>query len=157
MSHFETISTILEINAAWKDSLYLTFDIDWAHDEVLKDTIDLVESADVAATWFATHDSLMLERLRANEKFELGIHPNFNFLLDGDARNGSSAQEVIAHCKSIVPEATVVRSHSMTQSSGLLNLFKEVGVTHDVNHFVPYFIGVSLKPWRLWNGMIRVP
>src|SRR5688572_22770431 len=77
--------------ASWRDRIFLTIDIDWASDEVIADTAALVEEAGVAATWFVTHDTPQIGRLRANPLFELGIHPNFNFLLDGDGRNGADA------------------------------------------------------------------
>ena len=93
MSDFRTISSIQVDNASsWEDSIFLTFDIDWVHDSLLAETIDLVEQARVKATWFVTHDTPLLDRLRANQKFELGIHPNFNFLLEGDVRNGRNAR-----------------------------------------------------------------
>lgn len=88
------------------------------------------------ATWFVTHDTPLLERLRANRNYELGIHPNFNWLLVGDQRNGANAIEVIERLMRIVPEARCVRSHSMTQSTGLLQAFSDAGLTHDANHFV---------------------
>jgi len=62
---------------SWKDKVFITMDLDWACDDVLNDTIDLVERYDVAVTWFVTHDTPVLERLRENPKFELGLHPNF--------------------------------------------------------------------------------
>ncbi len=68
----------------WSDTVFLTFDVDWACDEVFADTIDLVEQADVCATWFITHGTPLLERLRENPKFGLGIHPNFNNILAGN-------------------------------------------------------------------------
>lgn len=130
MANFRTISTIrVDDETTWRDALFLTFDIDWAHDDVLNDTIDLVEEAGVAATWFVTHDTPVLKRLRDNPKFELGIHPNFNYLLEGGDRNGCNAREVIERLRVIVPEATSVRSHSMTQSTGLLDLFVRGGHT----------------------------
>mgnify|MGYP006308759063 CR=1 FL=1 len=58
---------------------------------------------------------------------------------------------------SLAPEAKSIRSHSMTQSSGLLQLFLEKGLTHDCNHFIPEHAGFDLKPWLLWNGLIKVP
>jgi hypothetical protein len=146
-----------EDTATWQNDLFLTIDIDWAHDEVLADTIDFLDRYNVHATWFVTHDTPLLERLRANPKYELGIHPNFNWLLSGDRRNGANAAEVIDRLMQIVPEARCVRSHSMTQSTVLLQAFANVGLTHDANHFVPVSSGVSLKPWILWNGMVRAP
>lgn len=142
---------------SWEGSLFLTFDIDWACDEVLAETINLVEEAAVAATWFVTHDTPLLNRLRENPKFELGIHPNFNFLLNNDVRNGGTAEEVVNRLLAVVPGAKSVRSHSMTQNSSILQIFAENGLTHDANHFVPEQAGIELKPWRLWNGLIKVP
>ena len=158
MHDFSTISTIEEgEEASWNGPLFLTFDIDWAHDEVLNDTIEIVQNYQVSATWFVTHKTPVLERLKANKKFELGIHPNFNFLLQGKHDAGQTAKDVVQRCLDIVPDARVVRSHSMTQSSGLLEIFKECGLTHDANHFVPHHTGIELKPWQLWNNLVRVP
>jgi len=77
------------------------------------------------ATWFVTHDTPLISRLRTNSKFELGIHPNFDFLIQGEPRNGGNAQEVVARLLEIVPEAKSVRSHSMTQSSRLLKCSRQ--------------------------------
>lgn len=136
------------------DAIVLTLDIDWACDDVLSDTIDLVESAGAPATWFITHDTPLLARLRANGGFELGIHPNFNPLLDGSAGN---AERVLDSILEIVPEAVSVRSHSMVQSSRLLELFSSRGLMFDCNHFIPAQSEITLKAWELWNGMVKVP
>jgi hypothetical protein len=155
---FDLLSSVNpEQPSSWQGKIFLTFDIDWAHDDVLHDTIDLVETADVSATWFLTHDTPVKARIRQNPKFELGIHPNFNFLLDGDARNGQNAREVIERLMEVVPEARSVRSHSITQSSVLLERFKDAGLTHESNHLVPHHSGIALAPYELWNGVFRVP
>jgi hypothetical protein len=155
---FSTIALIdLEKPHSWQDTSFITLDIDWCHDEVLAYTINLLEQEGASATWFVTHDTPLLERLRANPKFELGIHPNFNFLLQGDSRNGKDAEEVVDRMLEIVPEAKSVRSHSMTQNSRLLDLFAEKGITHESNHFIPYHTGIRVKPWKLWNNLCRVP
>jgi hypothetical protein len=159
----EAFACIRDIDASrpetWQgERVFLTVDIDWAHDEVLGDTIDLVERADVNATWFVTHHTPLLARLRANPKFELGIHPNFNFLLlAGDPRNGATAEEVVDRLMTVVPEAAAVRSHSTTLSTGLLNLFARKGLRYDCNCFVPHYAGMELKPWDNWTGMTMVP
>ena len=63
----ENFGRVSEIQPAspetWRNRLFLTFDIDWACDEVLADTVRLVEAAGVMATWFVTHDTPLLERL----------------------------------------------------------------------------------------------
>jgi hypothetical protein len=157
----ETFGCISDIQSdaplTWENKIFITFDIDWAHDDVLSDTIDVMERADVVAIWFVTHDTPLLERLRANPKFELGIHPNFNFLLAGDPRKGATASEVIDRLIEIVPEAKVVRSHSTTQSSRLLDIFADRGLTHDCNHFVPEQAAIELKPYDCWSSLIKVP
>lgn len=143
--------------ATWEGKIFLTFDIDWACDEIVQDSIEIIEAAGVSATWFVTHDTPLLRRLRSNPDFELGIHPNFNFLLDGDSRNGANATEVLDRLLNIVPEAKTIRSHCMTQSSTLLDLFRSQGLTHDSNHFIPAHVQPHLWPWKLWNGLVRVP
>ena len=93
---FENIKNInLENPSSWEDKIFLTFDIDWCSDEVLSFTLDIIEKNNIKATFFVTHETLLLERMRDNPKIELGIHPNFNFLLNGDFRQGSSSKEVV--------------------------------------------------------------
>ena len=99
----------------------------------------------------------MPANLKDNKNIELGIHPNFNFLLNGDFRNGRNAEEIVDRLLEIVPNANCVRSHAMTQSSGLLELFYNKGLTHDCNHFIPEQTEIILKPWSIWNGLIKVP
>ena len=155
---FRTISSVEEDRAeTWQDKIFLTFDIDWAHDDILNDTVDLVESYNVPVTWFVTHDAPVLNRLRDNPRFELGIHPNFNFLLQGSEVGSRSAEEVIEKALETVPEARSVRCHSMAQSSVILNQFKEHGLEYDCNHFIPWHSGIDLRPWKHWNGLIKVP
>ena len=157
-SRFAPVGSIHpDASATWLGRLFLTIDVDWASDRVLEHTVELVEAADVAATFFVTHDTPVLARIRANPRFELGIHPNFNPLLTGSPAGPRDMREVVANLMAIVPEARSVRSHSMTQSSRILDLFVEAGLTHDCNHFVPAQSGIALKPFRHWNGMIRVP
>ena len=157
MKNFDFISNISLENNDWGQSLYLTFDIDWASDEVIADSLNILQKQGIKSTWFVTHYTPILERLKENKNIELGIHPNFNFLLNGDFRNGRNAEEVVDRLLEIVPNAKSVRSHAMTQSSGLLELFYNKGLTHDCNHFIPEQTEIILKPWRLWNNLIKVP
>ncbi|AXK53628.1 MULTISPECIES: hypothetical protein [Pseudomonas] len=158
MNLFSKISEIsTKDDLSWSNRLFLTLDIDWANDDVINHSIDLVEEFDVPATWFITHNTPVLERLRNNPKFELGIHPNFNPLLKGDFTNGTTASEVIDRLMQLVPEATSVRSHFMTQSSYLISLFSEKGLTHECNHFIPEQANIELKPWEHWLNMTKVP
>jgi len=158
MSIFGKISEIdIDDHSTWVDRAFLTFDIDWVNDSVLLDTIELVESAGISATWFATHNTPLLSRLRSNPMFELGIHPNFNPLLQGDNSKAADALQVIKQAFEIVPDSLSVRSHSIAQSGPILQAFAESGLTHDSNYMVPESAGIPLRPWRMNCGMTEVP
>ena len=107
---FSTISSIdLDKPRSWQDPSFITLDMDWCHDEVLYDTIHLLESSSVSATWFVTHKTKALERLRQNKNFEIGIHPNFNPLLAGDLANHRDAETILDQIFEIVPGSQVVK------------------------------------------------
>jgi hypothetical protein len=63
----------------------------------------------------------------------------------------------IEELQAIVPGAKSIRSHSLFQSSGLFEKFREHGLTHDANLLIPAGSGIILRPYVDWNGMIRVP
>jgi hypothetical protein len=74
-----------------------------------------------------------------------------------DPNSGKNTEEIVDRLLALVPEAKSVRSHSLTQSSVLLQLFRNKGLTHDCNYFIPHQAGMELRPWYLWNGLIKVP
>jgi hypothetical protein len=99
------------------DALCVTLDVDWAPDFVIDYAANLLIEAGVPATWFVTHSSPAVDRLRSRpQQFELGIHPNF---LAGST-HGATTSSVLGHCMSLVPEALSMRTHSLVQSSPLL-------------------------------------
>ena len=157
----DRFSSLVKINVSdpstWQKKIFLTFDIDWANDAVLADTIELVERAGVPATWFITHDTPLIKRLRSNPNFTLGIHPNFNDLLLGQrSADGSNAQDILRRLVTLVPEAKTVRCHSLVQSERLVDLFYDCGITHISNFYIPEEAGPQ-RPWHLWAGMICTP
>ncbi|MBL0310989.1 MAG: hypothetical protein IPP77_15370 [Bacteroidetes bacterium] len=134
--------------------ILFTCDIDWAPEEVIQDTIDFFSSYQVSLTLFATHDSKVLQKADTS-LFEIGIHPNFNPLLQNKVENPqTSSPDIISELLLIYPQAKGVRSHSMTQSTILLDQFKNAGLLYDANHFLPY---QSVVPYTLWNGLFRIP
>jgi len=159
MMNYDKFGLINEINVedrlSW-ERVFLTFDIDWAHDEILEDTMNLVLAHKAKATWFITHETKHLEALRSNKAWEIGIHPNFNALLDGTNQSGSSAL-IIDELLGIQPEPQSIRSHSLVQSSRLLNMFKNIGIKYDSNDYIPSNSGIELKPFKLENDLIKVP
>ena len=153
-----TISNIdTHSDFSWAGRVFLTFDIDWAHDEILSDCIDLVAEAGVSATWFITHDTALLGRLRSNPLWELGIHPNFNNLLFNGKEKDADANATIRRSMEIVPEAKSVRSHSLATGSMLTDAFRRAGLSHEVNMLVPGSANCMMRPWQHWTGIINVP
>jgi len=145
---------IIEKEETWSDNnLFVTLDFDWANDSVLLYAIDLLEKFDIAATWFVTHDTPLLKRLRANQKFELAIHPNFNQCLFGD--NASTVDKYLDELRLIVPEAVSMRSHSLTKNSLLSKCILDRGFTHESNVFINDYT-IPLKPYVLPDGLVQV-
>ena len=56
--NFSKLSDIEADNpSTYENKIFLTIDIDWAHDIVLEDTIKIIEKAEVPATFFLTHET----------------------------------------------------------------------------------------------------
>jgi hypothetical protein len=132
----------------------LTFDIDWAHDAVIADAIALVTGRGLRATWFVTHATEAVAPLRETALHDLGLHPNFNPLLEG---KGTDARKIMAALGALAPGARAVRSHSLVSSSWLSLLFKELGFTHESNTLIPQIDGATRHAWRDWTGLVQVP
>lgn len=159
ISHFDVVSGIdPDDDRTWARRVFLTFDMDWAHDDVVNDSIDLVEQAGISATWFVTHDTPVLQRLRSLGGQELAVHPNFNDLLSGANRTGEGGAEgLLERIRRVVPEARSVRSHSLVQSERLVDVFERHGLTHISNCFIPHRAGFPNRPFRLWGNAVVVP
>ncbi|MBV7331999.1 hypothetical protein KFU94_27975 [Chloroflexi bacterium TSY] len=138
------------------DDPIITLDIDWAPDFVIDFVADVLRQHGVRATWFVTHASAAIERLRENaELFELGIHPNFLT----NSTHGTTPTEVLSHCMSLVPKATSMRTHSLYQSSPLLaNVLESTSIHVDVSLFLPR--AAHLQPVEyIWQEktLLRIP
>jgi hypothetical protein len=147
----------LEKSSSWEGNNFLTFDIDWCSDEVLSYTLDIIDRNNIKATFFITHETKLLERMRENKNIELGIHPNFNFLLNGDFRYGKNIKEIIQYYIKLVPDAISVRSHSLTQNTNIINMFCELNLLNHSNTHIPYSSNINIKPYKLWNNMLEIP
>lgn len=94
---------------------HLTFDVDWAPDSSIELVRLLLAESNVVATFFATHQTDILKDLM-RDGHEVGLHPNF---LD-DTTQGGNPIQVVSNLLDLFPEARVVRTHSLVQSSPLL-------------------------------------
>jgi peptidoglycan/xylan/chitin deacetylase (PgdA/CDA1 family) len=79
---FEVINKInAEEPTSWDSKVFLTFDVDWAHDDFLTDVIDLVEQYGIPATWFITHETPLNRRLRENPPSKFSTVTQSKFLI----------------------------------------------------------------------------
>ncbi|HPG29595.1 MAG TPA: hypothetical protein PKY81_00820 [bacterium] len=139
-------------------TVFITIDVDWACDEALRDTVNLLEKNGVASTIFCTHKSEILNELSNQPGIELGIHPNFNPLLNGDLVYGKNFKEVIGYFYNLVASPVSFRCHSMTYSSQLANVFSSYGLIYDCNYYIPHYSEIELKPYRMkCNKLIKAP
>lgn len=131
----------------------ITLDIDWAPDFVIDFCANLLAKAGVRATWFVTHDSPAVRRLRDHAQlFEIGIHPNF---LPGTS-HGSNQSQILANCMEFAPEAKVIRTHGLFQTSNLLEqIVDETPIEVDVSLFLPHAQGLAPVEYH-WEGGKRL-
>lgn len=128
-----------------------TSDIDWAPEEVIADTLDLFSKYNVRCTFFCTHESNVINSIRSDKSFELGIHPNFLLLMNNKE---GSINEAFEEVLNIVPDAKGMRSHSLVQSTPLMGVLKEYGLKYEANSLLPY--KEDITPIKLWNEVVKV-
>lgn len=134
----------------------LTLDVDWAPDSLIDDVAARLVAAGAPATWFVTHASPALERLRERpDLFERGIHPNFR----PGSSHGETPEAVLDHVMALVPEAVSSRSHGVVQSGRLLHLLvQRTPVRIDSTTFLPDLPDAPLVTQRTPHGdLLRVP
>jgi len=138
-----------------KKNAFITFDIDWASDDVLNGTLDIMADFGVGATFFATHQTPVLDRIRKNNLMELGIHPNFNKALSGE--ESKSYKQIIDEMLLLVPDAVSVRAHALTQNSLISHEYKRRGLLYDLNVYIPLSAKMPIYPYRSPSGPLIVP
>lgn len=146
-----------EKEITWQGAMAVEIDVDWAHEEIIEDTVLLLEKYGVDATFFATHKSLVIDNILNSNSYEIGIHPNFIPLLRGDTSKGKDFKEVIDNLMNIYPDSKSSKAHSLVDSSVLLDYYNKIGITHDNTYLIDAPKMLPLVPWRLWNNLIRVP
>lgn len=129
-----------------------TSDIDWAPEAVIADTIELFNKCNVKCTFFCTHNSSVIDSIRSDKNFELGIHPNFNTILQDGKGN---QEETLRQILDIYPKAKGVRSHSLTYNGYLQIAFKNAGLTYESNTFLPYWN--QIHAYKIWNDLTILP
>lgn len=139
------------------NSVVITVDVDWAPDWAMRDLLAVLVDAAVPSTWFVTHDTPVLDELRAHpEIIELGIHPNF---LPGSS-HGTNPSDVLRTCMELVPEARAMRTHCLVQSTPILQAVVDTTpVLVDTSLYVRDAVGIRPSPLPLDRGraLMRYP
>jgi hypothetical protein len=130
-----------------------TFDVDWAPESVIEDTLNILDSYGISGTFFATHYSNVLKQIEKEGKHEIGIHPNFNPLLNGQPGTGNY-QRTIDDLLEMYPSAVGLRSHSLAHSCPMLIYSLEKNIKYDSNIYIPF--GKDIKPFDYF-GLTRIP
>ena len=138
------------------NDVVVTLDTDWAPDVAIDAAAGILATHGVKATWFVTHESPAIDRLRARgDLFELGIHPNF---LPGSS-HGDTPRDVLARSMAIVPGAVSMRSHALVQSTPIfLDVLAHTSVRVDASILLHRAPGLTLSEFPL-NGeiLLRAP
>ena len=137
-------------------NLILSFDMDWAEDFVIKDTVNFLEKYSIPFTFFLTHESEFISELFNSGKkhISFGLHPNFDRLLNGDKSSEKSSKDVLKNIMNIFPNCKFIRSHAATKSGRLSKLFFENGFNIESNIVLHNRRKVPL-PWIDFTGIIQ--
>lgn len=136
--------------------IFLTFDMDWACDELMDFLYDLLEEYGLAATIHITNPFKSLDKYKENGRIELRIHPNFNVLVDGNSGGVNDKTHVLRRCKQMIPDAVVARSHALLNSTPITKEFFDCGIRYELNYFIDPYKGINLYPW-LFQGVLQIP
>ena len=141
---------------SWKGKNILSFDIDWAIDEVIDHTIQIIVKSDIKCTLFITHESPLLDNLKGHENIELAIHPNFNkFFTKEKNEIYSSPEDVLNQLKNYLPNVNISRSHSLTNSARWLSIYKRLNIKYLSNYVM--FCQSDIQPFMHINGVVELP
>jgi len=143
-----------------KTKVAVTIDTDWASDEVIEYTFEILLKHRVKTTWFITHDSKIIRRLFSHSDiFEIGIHPNFL----PNSTQGSTFSDIMSHLLSIYPKAKIMRTHSLYQSTPMFEavLKNYPAIKADLSLFLPYEKNINPFKFYVCGGkssyIIRIP
>jgi hypothetical protein len=154
---FEKLDKIkIKKPTTWKNKIFLTIDLEWANDEVINFLVDLLIQHDVKATFFLTHYSKAVKRiLHYKKNFSVGLHPNYNNLLDNREEKKSDYRKIFLNLFYKFKGIKMVRSHSLVNSSKLTSFYKKKGIKF-VSNELCYKIN-KLKPWEDFNKIVNLP
>jgi len=126
---------------------FITMDVDWASDEVLKWTFDWFIENEISITAFATHNSIELKKHENNPFIEIAIHPNFSKTLD--------PQKKVEELLTFYPNSVGSRSHRNIVGRDYLDILYDNGLNYDSSKLL--WRAPNLQIYPLYNGMLDIP
>lgn len=144
-----------KLGESMQKKIFLTFDIDWASDTLIKYTYDILKAENVKATFFVTHKSDFINSIKDDPNIELGIHPNFNRLFDAENSMGG-VWRIMDEIMEIVPNAISTRSHALVQGS-LIQSIGKAYIKFDCNTYMDIKSDVLIKPYLNPFGTTSIP
>lgn len=132
-------------------SAILSSDIDWASEACIADFYAFAEEHGIKPCLFVTHESKVVADLAANDKIEVGVHPNF---LPGST-HGSDIQTVVDAVMQLAPKVLGFRSHNFMDGTPICNAFRKYGLVWDSN--LCLYLQEGITPLKHSSGMTRIP
>lgn len=138
-----------------KKEIFLTFDLEWSIDPITAYVLKILDSYSIRGTFLITHFTPLLYDMLASGH-ELGIHPNFNKLLNNSEADGNDYYSIVDDLINIVPGAKTVRSHSCVTGSNIRAYFSKVGLQYELNTIIKPQSGMVVRPWKI-GDLWQVP
>ena len=138
---------------SWEEGPIFCFtsDTDWASEEIIKYSHNILSGNDLKLTYFITHSSSFLNELETLGRVRLLIHPNFL----PNSSHGNSFEEVIDYCTNLVPDADGFRSHRYFEVNDVMDEFVKRGFKFVSNHCTR--CETHIKPLNLRKGLLSIP
>ena len=143
----------IEKKNTWQNKITVTIDVDYAADHVFEYCLDILEESKKKATIFITHETKLLERIRKNPNWELGIHPNF-LETNNTSLIKNNINKILLKMKSLIPEAVSMRSHGLVTAGRWLWDYENNGIKFLSNNMK--FNSINAPYYEL-NGIIECP
>ncbi|MCD6162305.1 MAG: hypothetical protein J7K40_07815 [candidate division Zixibacteria bacterium] len=128
-----------------------TSDMDWASEAALTNLQEIFDLYDIHATYFATHESSLINKWYKEKKIDVGIHPNFL----PESSHGNSFKKVIDTVMKFAPQARCFRSHRCFDATPVTHALAERGILYDSNMITNLQQGIM--PIKHESGLIRFP
>ena len=138
---------------SWTDKPIFCFtsDVDWASEEILDYSYNLLSGDDLKITFFNTHPSKFINSLSKKGLINQLIHPNF---LPGSS-HGNTYNEVMEYCAKLVPNADGFRTHRYFEVNDIMDEFVLRGFKYFSNHCLR--CEPNINPFHHRSGMVSFP